>query len=301
MNLTVADLKTDILRDGFVIIPNLLSKEEVEKLRYLIKARMKSDPTYDGNQSHAACVMPELDWLFCHPKIISFMREITQSDKIMFTNHDAISCNMLSGWHKDDGIGIYGYGEIDGGYFRKLPYDLEDCKVYKVAIYLQDHHNNLGGLSVRRGSHRSANLDEGEEVYLKTKAGDAVIFDVRITHSGQIELVPIPWLIKPLRLLRRITIRLFRVDIGRRLGYLYNLLTTGYGDRLAIFITFGVANDLTITFSQTSIRRVLALQSADRDLPVFLPKNTRNKFLGSGVLLAEDHFSDLSPLPPLSS
>ena len=292
------NLKTDILRDGFVIIPNLISAEEITKLRYLIEARKKSDPTFDGNQSHAACVMPELDWLFCHPKILSAMREILQPDRIMFTNHDAISRNALSGWHKDDGIMISGYDEIDGGYFRKPTYDLKDCQVYKIAIYLQDHHNNLGGLTVRRGSHRLASLDEGEDVYLKTKAGDAVIFDVRITHTGQTEPVPIPWLIRPVRLLHRITAKLFRRSFNKRLMDIYNRIT---GDRLAIFFTFGVANDLTIKFSQTSIRRVLALQPVGHDLPVFLPETTRNKFLNSGVLLAEDYFTDLSPLPPLSS
>lgn len=37
-----------------------------------------------------------------------------------------------------------------------LTYDVKDCQGYKVAIYLQDHVNNLSGLKVKLRSHKIA-------------------------------------------------------------------------------------------------------------------------------------------------
>ena len=86
---------------------------------------------------------------------------------------------LSTGWHKDDGGGKYFEGESNF-------YANEACCVYRVAIYLKDCRDE-GGLSVKVGSHSTPNLNYGDELYLGTELGDAVIFDCRLTHKGWVK------------------------------------------------------------------------------------------------------------------
>ena len=285
-------LRENILRDGFVIIPNLLSTEEITKLRHLVAAHMKSDLPENHNlgktENRAACVMPELGWFFYHPKVLSVMKEIVSADKIMFTNHCDAASGCLTSWHKDDGADAT--GSMEGLYFEKFTYDLDDCQVYKMGIYLQDHFHNLSGLRVRRKSHRLAGHDQGEEVYLQTKTGDVVVFDVRLTHSGQMDVVPVPLINKPLTFCLAVIRKIFRTrKIEVALKSFYDRIA---GDRMSIFFTFGFPNEYTIKFARNNMQIRL---SSNPKLPIYLPDALRQKLIENQVLLAEDYFSDLKP------
>ena len=71
----------------------------------------------------------------------------------------------------------------------------ENYGVYRMAIYLQDHRNG-GGLSVVPASHlipenehklfNNININQFEDpFYIPTKAGDCILFDVRLLHKGE--------------------------------------------------------------------------------------------------------------------
>jgi len=248
---------------------------------------MGADFPFGGKtQPNAACVMPNLAWIFHHPKILSVMRELLGTEEIMFTSHCDVHSRTLSGWHKDDGMTV-----MEGGYFGKPTYHLDDCRVYKVAIYLQDHHHNLGGLRVRRHSHRLAPLEQGEEIYLKTKAGDIIVFDVRLTHTGQTDVIPVPWLNKPLNLCLKASHRIFHTRVlDVALKQIYDRIA---GDRMSIFFTFGFPNDYTIKFARNNMRRQL---TQDPTSPIYLPNALRQRLLENKVLLGEEYFADLKPL-----
>ena len=288
------DLKAAILQNGFVKIPNFIPAEEISQLRQLIRASMAVDssfmvtgPSYKGKtQPNAACVMPDIDWIFYHPKILMLMRELLGTEEIMFTSHCDVHSRTLSGWHKDDGMNI-----MAGGYFESPTYDLDDCHVYKVAIYLQDHFHNLAGLRVKRNSHRIATLDQGEEVYLKTKAGDVIVFDVRLTHSGQTDVVPLPVINKPLNFCLRGTHKIFHTRMFNIA--LKNIYDSIAGDRMSIFFTFGLPNDYTVKFARNNMRRQLREVPTS---PIYLPEALKQKLIENKVLLAEDYFSNLQPL-----
>ncbi len=287
------DFQNSLTENGFLIINNVFRDEEIANLRNSVTNYMNkcdiSFSSYGGKtQPNAACVLPNLAWIFYHPKVLSIMRELLQTENIMFTSHCDVHSRTLSGWHKDDGMMV-----MEGGYFEKPSYNLDDCQVYKIAIYLQDHYYNLGGLRVRSKSHRLSTLDQGEEVYLRTKAGDIVIFDVRLTHTGQTEVIPVPWLLKPIGLLTRVLHKLFRIPYSKFNSWLKTFYDSIAGDRLSIFFTFGYPNEYTIKFAQNNMRRQLA---QDPKSSVYLPKVLRQQLLENGVLLAEDYFSDLKPL-----
>ena len=56
--------------------------------------------------------------------------------------------------------------------------------MYKIAILLQDHPNR-DGFSVVPGNHKEAN-PPCPPLHLATRAGDIIVFDLRIRHAGRL-------------------------------------------------------------------------------------------------------------------
>lgn len=277
-----------IENDGFVIVKNVLSKEEISKLREIATNHFKDKgiPRNSGlTQPNAAVKVPEINWLFYHANILEMMRNLLKQEDIIFTSHCDLHCRTLSGWHKDDGMTV-----IDGGYFGQPMYDNQDSRVYKVAIYLQDHVYNQAGLSVKKGSHQFASVNQGEEVYLKTHAGDAIVFDVRLTHRGQKDIVPIPIIKKPIKLVQKVFNKVFKVGYSTTNHYFKSMYDNISGDRLSIFFTYGANNEYTKTFAIKNMKRQIAQNKSQE---IWLNPNTRKKFLERNINLAEDHFNQL--------
>ncbi len=280
------NLTKQITDDGFVLIRNLLSQDEIKQLRKKVKDYFNNKGVNLNKgltQPNAAVEFPEISWIFYHPKILQVMSQLLGEQQIMFTSHCDIHCQTLSAWHKDDGMTV-----MDGGYFGQPMYGNEDCRVYKVAIYLQDHFHNNGGLTVRKGSHKYPSLDRGEEVYLKTKAGDAIVFDVRLTHTGQRDIVPIPLVKKPIGLFKRILNRLFRINYAKIDRYLKSIYDKISGERLSIFFTYGLPNEYTKSFAINNMKRQM---KQNESAEIFLSPSTRQMFLDNKLLLAEDYFT----------
>ncbi len=285
------NLAQKIENDGFLIIRDVLAQNEVKKLREIVNNHFscKGVPANSRlTQPNAAVEIPEISWLFYHPKILTIMSELLGQEKTMFTSHCDVHGGTLSGWHKDDGMAV-----MDGGYFGKPTYGELNCCVYKVAIYLQDHVHNRSGLTVKKGSHRVSSLDCGEEVYLKTRAGDVVIFDVRLTHTGQRYGVPISQLQKPLRLATRIVSKLWKIEeqkIDNFLKKIYHQIS-GDEERLSIFFTYGIANEYTKKFAVNNMKRQIWQNNNSKN--IFLQSSTRQALLDNNVALAEDYFEEL--------
>jgi hypothetical protein len=282
-----SDLEEKLGKDGFVIIEDVLSLNEVKELRRIVSKHfaLKGSIANSGiTQSNAAVEVPEMEWIFCHPKILKTVKSLLKQGEIMFTSHCDVHSRTLSNWHKDDGMTV-----MPGGYFGKPMYDDPDCQVYKVVVYLQDHMHNHAGLTVRKGSHRLPSLDQGEEVHLKTKAGDIVIFDVRLTHTGQRDAVPLPGLTKSVNLLQRVLKKAFRVNAtvsDRSFKGIYNRLS---GERLSIFFTYGSPNEQTINFAVNNMKRQL---QQNGNANIYLSASLQRSLVGNGVFLAEDYFAE---------
>ncbi|HAC63827.1 MAG TPA: hypothetical protein DCF68_09880 [Cyanothece sp. UBA12306] len=277
-----------IQTDGYMVIRNVFSAKEISSLRKTVKNHFKNQGLLANSgltQPNAAVEVSDLGWLFYHPKILDVMRQLLGQEDIMFTSHCDIHCRTLSAWHKDDGMGV-----MEGGYFGFPAYDKEDCRVYKVALYLQDHAQNIGGLTVRKGSHKFAEVDKGEEVYIKTKAGDIVVFDVRLNHTGQQDILPFLWLEKPNFLLRKIMKKIFQTEAKQSKKYLKKLYEILFGERLSIFFTYGLPNDYTKNFSVNNMKRQLW---QNKNANIFLSPATRQQFIKNNVLVAEEYFSEL--------
>lgn len=280
-------LAQEIETNGFAIAKNILSKNEILQLREIVKEHFKTKgvPCANGlTQPNAAIEVPELEWLFYHPKIIAIMRQLL-GEEIIFTSHCDVHSRTMSGWHKDDGMQV-----MPGGYFSQPMYENPNCRVYKVALYLQNHANNLGGLTIRKKSHKFASINDGEETYLKTKAGDIIIFDVRLTHTGQRDFVPLPQFKKVSDLLQKVIKKVGNMDRDRSNLYLKDIYDKLSGDRLSIFFTYGASNQHTIDFAVNNMKRQIMQNQSSK---IFLSHALRNKFAENNILLAEDCFQEL--------
>ena len=274
------NFRSQIDRDGFIVVNDVFSKKEVIKIRSIIKTKLEEKGVKRSKYQlgfdlfNAAVEIPELNWVFSHEGILNILKRII-SEEIIFTCHCDAFMGIMSPWHKDDGTGLKGENK---GYFGEWTYDNEDVKVYKIVLYLQDHVKNSAGLSVIKGSHkRDPHSREGENLTLKTKAGDIIIFDVRLTHSGQKEIIPLiwtsrnQWIKKILKLISRIPKinTLFYLIIG----YLQQKL---FGKKVALLWTYGAKNEWTTKFSKANMERQIKFYS-DRNLitSTKLPRETK--------------------------
>ena len=220
-----------IEQDGYVVFRQVLTATELGRLRDTLTRHFEQHYEIEGlglHQPNAAFAIPELDWLIAHPAILDSFREVLGGDRLVFTGNCDAHMNMLSWWHKDT-------SESRGSCFRG-DYGSPDCRVYRAGIYLQDHLTGQG-LSVRRGSHYTRSLTEGPVETVATRAGDLILFDIRLTHAGQMA-DPIETLL--LRLGRRL--RREREVAAIKARYQAFL---GKPKKLSVFFTYGVPGSYT--------------------------------------------------------
>lgn len=271
-----------------MIVRNVLSREEIKTLWRLLKKHFaaKGVPANWGlTQSNAVVEVLGLGWLLHHDNVLAVMRHLLGRDDIMFTSHCDLHWRTLSGWHKYDGMTV-----VDGGYLGAPMYERDDCRVYKVAFYLQDHTPlKGGGLTVRKGSHRFASLQQGEKVHLASRAGDAIIFDVRLSHIGQADVVFNALMQRPIRLGRKIGHRLLGLSHKRMHTLLKSVVDRTTRGRGSIFFTYGNADKYTKTFVIRNMERQMRQTTkANTRLSV----SSRQVFIENGVAIAEDYFVD---------
>jgi hypothetical protein len=243
------DLAHRMSHDGYAVVRNFFDAAEIARLREIVAAHFKrrgNRHNLGQTQPNAAIEVPDLSWLYSMPKVINLFRQALATDDVVFTCHCDIHNSMLSGWHKDS-------GESRGGYFHGDYFRAEDCKVYKMAVYLQDHYGTGDGLSVRAASHHDPNRTVGKEVAIDTRSGDVILFDVRLTHAGQRPSTIERALMRMNGILGGTPDKndVWPVYAARKL---YCRLR-GASDRLSIFFTFGYPNEFTEQFSRANMLR----------------------------------------------
>ncbi|RDH77715.1 hypothetical protein DVS77_15230 [Mycolicibacterium moriokaense] len=236
--------------DGIFVVRNALSQAEIGELRDILVRHLTMGGlrfSLGKTQPNAAEMVPDLSFIFAHPRILAVVKQVLGETNVIFTGHCDIHMNMLSGWHKDSGE------NVPGGYFTGPYMTSADCRVFKVAIYLQDS-GRRDGFTARLGSHRETVLRAGNKVRVQSRTGDIVVFDVRITHTGQLP-DPVE------KGLKGVSLALNRGERDRedpvwvsRIKALYSKLI-GRRDRLSLFFTFGAANSFTYDFARSNMSR----------------------------------------------
>lgn len=278
----MSHLRKRLLDEGYAIVPGLLDGPQRRRLRTAIDRHFAAA----GNifklgmtQPNAAVMMPDVTPVLHDPRVIRSFRHVLGTNDIVFTGHCDVHRGMFSGWHKDTGP--------DHGYFAEDCF-APGCEVYKMGIYLQDHRDG-DGLTVVPGSHRSRTIDEAGARRLRTMPGDAVIFDVRITHRGKTSDRVDKWLYRGNQAVKIAAARLSGRPVAKddlRAAYMLRRawdVATHRAHRHSIFFTFGQANRFTEQFAAANWVRQAGQNRAEGELPPTLVAQLR----AQDVLIAE--------------
>jgi hypothetical protein len=218
-------------RDGYAILRGVFSGEEVTWMRREVRAMLaKRARPHNGGLS---CT-PQPGESVLASRLLDDARVSPWKGELPSIIH--LHQDTVHDWHVDL------EPPAPATVFNGTP-----ASMYKIAIYLQDH-LQWDGLSVIPGSHKEANTPRAA-LHLSTRAGDLVIFDLRIRHAGHLP-------IGAERMIATLTWWLYRVrlvnDPGRHRLYrrFRHLLQPGpAAERLAIFLTFATSQDIARTYA----------------------------------------------------
>jgi hypothetical protein len=266
-----ANLRSALDVNGVAIVRGLLQASEIGRLREIVRDHLTAQGHSFGlgrTQPNAVATVSALEFLYGDARIARLFSGLCGDGNTVFTGHSDIHLNMLSGWHKDS-------GEAYGGYFRGDYFSAEDCRVYKIAFYLQDHLDH-GGLTARPGSHREPSVETGPAVHLATRAGDAIVFDVRVSHIGQIPDVFEKSLMAGNLLLNRgDRKRADRAFVVALKNFYWRVI--GRKDKMSIFFTFGANNSFTWQFAANNMdRQNVQAKIQDTEISLSLAEQLRH-------------------------
>lgn len=257
--------------DGYYVARRVLAPGDVDRLRRTLVGYMTANARTERLgyfDRAAAATVPDICWLFSHPKLLALVRELVGEERIVFCGCDT-HLDTVSKWHRDDGDG-------NASYFQGDQYARDDCRVYRAVLYLQNHAENDRALKVKPGSHRRREAQGLPVEQTRPGIGDVVFFDCRTEHAG---IIPDP-VERPLQ------------GIGRRMGWprwttrasrLYWRLA-GKPHRAAIFFGYGPVNAATEDFCRAEIRWRRDWAGASR---FRFSDEAAARLAGAGVLLYE--------------
>jgi len=179
----------EVLSGGWAVVREALQASEVAVARETALRYLRDGGISLGSgrvQPAAAYHVPDLTWLFAHPRIIATAREALDADEIVFTGHSDLHFEHRASWHKDSGSAALGDPLCA---YLPTTATVEDAfqgpaEVVKIGTYFQATTGNRS-LRVDPGSHRRGDMEVQLPHAVPMAAGDLVVFDVRLTHAGQ--------------------------------------------------------------------------------------------------------------------
>jgi Phytanoyl-CoA dioxygenase (PhyH) len=198
--------KKSFAADGYLLVPGILSQEQVRSLREYLGPKFETPPEQRGKGDLDKVMLdifsrnPSIRWLLFHEPTQQVLRGLLGDDFVVL-REAAAHFELFGGWHKDTTS-----QERAGQRFQWDPGYL----MVEVAYYLQDNSEEFGGgLDVQPGTHRQSDRyatpaqderntklrgvrnrlfgapDENQKpVSVPSKAGDLVIFDFRLNHQA---------------------------------------------------------------------------------------------------------------------
>jgi hypothetical protein len=202
-------------REGYLLVPGILSAEQVRWLRAFFRPKFDSPGPPPDTHHWLADIFgryPEVRWLCFHEPTLQVVRALFGNDIVMLPESTA-QFNYFGRWHKDTGS----FDRAGRLFFKE-----KDFLQWGLAYYLQDNTVAYGGgLDVEPRSHRQPDdpfidlkdrrsiwkriwhqIDRparrkywqaweehggyvpSEVVSIPSRAGDMVIFDSRVNHHA---------------------------------------------------------------------------------------------------------------------
>ncbi len=175
--------KKNLDEEGYVMVKNVFTEEEVEKFRevaYKVIAEDKKTGNYIIHRfawNHIGCLTnnEETFDIVLNDKIVQIATQILGEKPVFFGD------GIL-----EIGIGNRGFHK-DVSYTRDPEHEdwkMKNYPIFRMGVYLQDHKKHSGGLKVRAKSQNATDFKTGKAKILGNEAGDIVIFNLRTTHAG---------------------------------------------------------------------------------------------------------------------
>ena len=181
-------MNEEYTKNGFLIVPNILTEQQVEEFRGMLDNFLNDVNTFSEKGSDR-CIpgfagstpeLDELNMLHLSDRVNNVLKkEIFDNNEYIYANHSDLHQNKITGWHRD----TYDYLLKNRGGGTNAGLWSEECHIIKVCFLLQDHADNDYGLRFKSGTHKSE--IDGAPTVARTKATDMIIFDQRILHAGQ--------------------------------------------------------------------------------------------------------------------
>jgi hypothetical protein len=193
MKIDPAALKKAYEEDGYVVVRNVFSAEEMLRIRDII-AKM---PDRSGD----VLTHPDLRWVLLDERVISVVKALL-GERIGYLGDSTVQYVSNSDLGEREPFRCYHQDSTD---------DFEDpsitqCPILRIGFYLQDQASHSGGLKVRRGSHKHVFLGRqnvsrmltgrphgplslkafglGKGINLNLQLGDLAFWNLRTWHSG---------------------------------------------------------------------------------------------------------------------
>lgn len=196
-------------RDGYLIVPGVLSDEQVSWLRSFFRPKFELSPQerFAGDTDHVLFDVfarySEVRWLLFHRPALEVLRSLLGEDFVVL-RETAAHLNHFAPWHKDTSS-----QEAAGHRFHWE----DDYLMVEAGYYLQPNSEDWGGgLDVEPGTHREPELRLKPSlvdralarlglargplrrprsfVSVPTRSGDLLVFDFRLNHRGTVPARP---------------------------------------------------------------------------------------------------------------
>lgn len=180
-NFTVDKKRFD--EEGFLLIKNVFSKQEIEAIRKAAYDSFESDRKKGLTFKHASKMSnaefakgdilskDELRHVLLDDRILHLVKVVLGGDPVYFGDSNYHFGVGFRGFHRDN---------VDRTDMTAPDWEGE-YPIVRLAIYLQDHKNYSGGLKIRVGSHVNPS---GKPIFIDSEEGDVVIWNLRTIHSG---------------------------------------------------------------------------------------------------------------------
>ena len=206
--------KQQFHRDGYLLVPGVLTKEEVASLRKLVRPifDLPADQRHPGDTPSVVFDVysryPEVRWLLFHEPTLNILRSLLGNDFVVLREAAVHLNQFFPKWHKD----TTSQEEVGHTFHWQ-----DDFLMVEIAFYLQDNSEEYGGgLDVEPGSHvepdkrlhwpRRTRLQrvldrvtgknrvvEDRPFSIPSRAGDLLIFHFRTNHRATLPLQnPVP-------------------------------------------------------------------------------------------------------------
>ncbi|MBL7933950.1 MAG: phytanoyl-CoA dioxygenase family protein [Bacteroidia bacterium] len=171
-------------KDGYLVVKNVFSEEEIKTFREEAYKQFEIDKTkgltytlpfwkVNANFVNGDLLSKDiLNHILLDERILKIAKTILDSEKLVYFGDSSYQIGTGSnGFHRDN----IDRTNLDGPDW-KGKYTL-----IRVGLYLQDHKNYSGGLKIRKGSHKNRS---GEALFVNNEVGDVVVWDLKTLHSG---------------------------------------------------------------------------------------------------------------------